>query len=84
MNEQTDQDQPSRWVTMYRVEVDHGGGWVRKHPAGWEETPDEAAAYTYADRLRDDHPGSGVRVLEEARVVGDHVVTEVGRDVRES
>lgn len=74
---------PGGWVTMYRVEIDHGGGWEPMHPAEWEETDEEEAAYAYADRLRDAHPGSGVMVLEQARVVGDHLVTEVGEDAWE-
>lgn len=52
-------------VSRYQVEIRHQDGeWHEIHPPDWEHTTDLTVARPYADRVRADHPASGVRIIE--------------------
>lgn len=59
----------------YLVEIAHPGGeWHQIHCPAWETTGSYPDAMAYALTVRDDHPGSRVRILETAEGMGDQYV----------
>ncbi len=58
----------------YWVEVRHpgSGDWVHIHSPAWETSESYADAATYATSVRDDHPGSRVRIVERLDGYPDH------------
>lgn len=65
---------------MYRVEIRHTTDatdtgwtdWVHIHCPQWETTDAYPDAMAYARRVRDDHPGSQIRIVETADGYPDH------------
>jgi hypothetical protein len=53
------------WVEIMHAE-DGRADWVHIHGLHWETTESFPDAWIYALRVRDDHPGAQVRVVESA------------------
>ena len=55
-----------RMIFVYFVEIRHPRTtqWVTIHSLEWETTESYADARIYAQRVRDDHPDSRVRIVE--------------------
>jgi hypothetical protein len=63
-------------VFTYWVEILHPGStdWTHIHCPDWETCNAYADAMAYAIRVRDDHPGSQVRIIERAEgLPDDHI-----------
>ncbi len=60
----------------YRVEIQHvedgRTDWAHIHGVEWETTDSFPDAWIYAIRVRDDHPGAEVRIVESADGYPDH------------
>lgn len=59
--------EPTKWI--HWVEIWHSGreGWNQVHSLQWETTDDELLAREYAREVKDDHPGSHVRVASQLK-----------------
>jgi len=58
----------------YWVEIQHPGStdWNHIHCPDWETTDSLGDAWDYAVQVRDDHPGSEVRMVERIDGYPDH------------
>ncbi len=65
-------------VFTYRVEIQHveegREDWAHIHGLDWETTTSYADARIYAIRVRDDHPGARVRIVETADGYPNHFI----------
>lgn len=61
-------------VFTYWVEIRHTADhdWTHIHTPDWETSESYADTMAYAIRVRDDHPGSQVRIVETANGYPDH------------
>lgn len=73
---------------QYHVEIRHpGGDWNHIHRPDWETTRNEATARQYAEAVKQDHPGSAVRLIRVTMfewhtfATGKDKVGELGREV---
>lgn len=60
------------WVEIRHVDADD---WTHIHCPDWETTESYGDAMAYAIRVRDDHPGARVQIVEAADGLPDqHIV----------
>jgi len=59
-------------VYTYWVEILRPTGWEHIHHPDWETSDSYGDTMAYAIRVRDDHPGEQVRIVERAEGHPDH------------